>query len=102
MKKIFKTLVVLFAVLCSGVAFACSQDTNVQAGGITGGACSIAELNNLENAKTVKERVNLSSPTGRDMRPVRKSSQITKLNDNCSYGLCLYRIFYEGGRDLGK
>ena len=99
MKKIFKTLVVLFAMFCSGATFACSQNP---AGSITGGACSISELNNLENAKTVKERLNLSSPVGRDLRPVQKNSQITKLGENCTYGLCLYRIFYEGGRDLGK
>lgn len=102
MKKIFKTLVVLFAVFSSGVAFACSQDMKNQAGGITGGACSIAELNNLENNRTVKERLNLSSSVGRDLRPIQKNSQMTKLGENCTYGMCLYRIFYEGGRDLGK
>ena len=102
MKKIFKTLVVLFALLCSGVAFACSQDVKSGAGGVTGGACSISELNNLENNKTVKERINLSSGVGRDLRPIQRNSQMTKLNENCTYGTCLYRIFYEGGRDLGK
>jgi len=99
MKKIFKTLVVLFAMLCSGATFACSQNP---VGSITGGACSIAELNNLENNKTVKERINLLPQVGRDLRPIQRNSQITKIYENCNFGTCFYRIFYEGGRDLGK
>lgn len=89
MKKIFKTLVVLFAVLCAIPVWSCSQ----QAGDITGGACSIKELNNLEKSKNEKEKVKLYSKRERNLRPTGLNPEITNICDvYCVFGMNLYHL----------
>lgn len=88
MKNIFKTLIVFFAVLCAIPTWSCSQNI----GSMTGGACSIKELNNLEKNKT--EKVNFAKE--RNLRPVRLNPEITKLCDAyCVFGMNLQRILLE-------
>lgn len=91
MNKYIKVLAVLLVVLCSGEVFACGEK---QIESITGGACSILELNKLEKSKETMQPPVLSE--GKDLRPVRKTPVINKLDDNeCLLGTCLYRIIVE-------
>lgn len=91
MKKIFKTLVILVAVFCaaSTPTFACAK----KAGDIvTGSACSIAEINNLEKAKHSQEKVDSKLKNERNLRPVRLGPEIPKTTgDDCIFGNCLYK-----------
>lgn len=89
MKKIFKTLVIIFAMLFAVPTLACTQKMT---GVITGGACSISELNNLERSKIKQGKMN-SLPYGeRYLRPVKIVPVMSKSNnDNCLFGMCLYR-----------
>lgn len=93
MKKVFKTLVVLFVMFCTVPAFACSQKTT---GSITGGACSIKELNNLENSKIVKGKTNqFLYGTERNLRPVKPNFEKINTGSDCIFGMCLYRNLLE-------
>lgn len=90
MKKIFTTLAVISAMFFVVPAFACSQE---KAEVITGGACSIKELNNLEKEKTVKKNF---LPLGeRDLRPVKERPVMPLSDDDCLFGMCLYRTILE-------
>lgn len=89
MKKIFKMLVVLFAVLCAIPAWSCS----LQTGNMTGGACSIKELNNLEKSRSTKEKVNLYSKKEKNLRPTRLNPEIMNICDvYCVFGMNLYLL----------
>jgi len=96
MKKIFEMLVIFATVFYGTAALACSQEMSGSKteGMITGGACSISELNNLEKNKSVQKMSPF--PIGeRDLRPVKLSSP--KPNDvECLLGLCLYQKVLEG------
>ena len=100
MKKIFLTPVVLFVavfiVLCGlsiseTSVMACSQKTTQD---ITGGACSIAELRNLEDSSADENSKFFGyHPRGeKDLRPVRiKQSDSKRTGDRCLFGMCLYK-----------
>lgn len=82
MKKIVYTLVILIAVSCVQYASACPQAE----GSMTGGACSIKELKNLEKSKTLQEPNLINLEKG--LRPVRVSPE--KKKPGCDvFGLCL-------------
>jgi hypothetical protein len=84
-KEIFKTLVILLATFLVVPAFACSQKNS---GGFTGGACSIAEINNLEKSKSLQVKVNFNQE--KNLRPVRIVPEMQKIiSDNCIFGICL-------------
>ena len=88
MKKIFSAvmLVLTMAFLIEPV-YACSKDF----GNMTGGACSIRELNKMTEAGAVKEKV--SNPKEeRDLRPIRIDNKI-EYNPECLYGNCIWKIF---------
>lgn len=92
MKKIYNAMLItcfaLYFLFCGNSASACSQKgVNGQ---ITGGACSIEELNNLENAKIQKGRMNFLSKQERDLRPYRPFIESQKSAD-CIFGNCLYK-----------
>lgn len=93
MKKIFAMLVVLFALICATPALAYSQKTEMCTGEmITGSACSISELNNLEKNKNADEKLGLNPKGAKDLRPVRFTSEIRKSNsDDCIFGMCLIK-----------
>lgn len=81
MKKIISTLVVLFAVFGAQYASACSQTQE----SMTGGACSIKDLQNLEKSK--KQESNFDK-TDQDLKPVKSSPE--KQKSGCElFGLCL-------------
>lgn len=91
MKKIFNTLVILCAVFYAAPALACSKDS----GNITGGACSIQELN-LEKNRTENSRIRFLPYNERDLRPVKIKVEIQKsTDDECLFGMCLYRQIIE-------
>lgn len=95
MKKIFKMLVVLFAVLYMIPAWSypqCSQ----QMGNVTGGACSIKELNSLEKSRSSQEKVNLDSKKERNLRPLSLNPEITNVCDvYCVFGMNLRNSLLE-------
>lgn len=91
MRKIFKTLVILFAVFCTASAMptfaACAKNPKDI---VTGSACSIAEINNLEKAKHSQEKVDSKLKNERNLRPVRLNKEIPKtVGDDCIFGICL-------------
>lgn len=105
MKKIFLTPVVLFAAVllvnCATYSaeyrdsvWACSQKTT---GDITGGACSIAELN-LENKRAGEDGKFFGfHPKGeKDLRPVPLQSISKKTGERCLFGTCLYKSLLGG------
>lgn len=94
MKKIFIIPVVLCTILCSAAVFACTQD---KAEVITGGACSIKELN-LEKNKTIYQRTDLLPNGERDLRPVKLTppTMPKSSDDKCLFGMCLYQRILEG------
>jgi len=84
MKKMISALVILFAVSCAQYASACSQDS----GSMTGGACSVKELQNLEKTKTKQESG--QNPAENELRPVKLSPEKQKSDVGCEvFGLCL-------------
>lgn len=94
MKKIFNTLVVLCAVIYScQIAFAnesvCACSGNQQKS-VTGAACSISELKNLEKMKNEKSDAQYIVRPERDLRPVKNTPEITNF-ENCFLGKCLYK-----------
>lgn len=92
MKKIFNSLVILCAVLCAISASACTQ----QNGSITGGACSIKELN-LEKNKAENSKMRFLPYNERNLRPVKIRIEMSKsTDDECLFGMCLYRQIMEG------
>lgn len=102
MEKIFKTLVIILALLCTAPSWAsCTQEKiGTFRGGlfkeevVTGGACSIKDLN-LENNKVTKETV-----MPRNLRPVRSNPRIpSSFNDDCLFGMCLYRRILENEKN---
>lgn len=97
MEKSFKTLAVIFIALMTVPISACSRD---MPGTITGGACSIKELNTPGEAQNAIKKVDIAPKKERDLRPIRinQKSMRTK-SENCLLGLCLYQLFEE---DMGK
>lgn len=93
MKKIFNTLVVLCVVLFGSAVIACTQNS---AEVITGGACSIKELKNLEKNTTARKGIKFLPFTERNLRPVKTLPVMEKSNnDECLFGMCLYRRILE-------
>ena len=74
-------------------ASACSQKTT--GGQITGGACSIRELNNLENGNTEKRQAGFQLGSERNLRPIKPGSEKINTSDDCIFGMCLYRSLLE-------
>lgn len=92
MKKILQTLVVLFAVFCTMPVWACSN----KAGSMTGGACSISQLNNLGKNEKMQRKPNLLSKGERNLRPVKMVPEITNPDEVCySFGMCLRQVILE-------
>lgn len=93
MKKIFfTTLAVIFAVQCTIPVWSCSLEKGI----MTGGACSIKELNNLEKSRNPQKKVNLNSKGERNLRPVRLNPEITKPDEgSCIFGMCLNKTLLE-------
>lgn len=86
MKKILKALLVYCAVFCAVPVFACSQTAEK----VTGGACSIKDLNNLEKNETLQ--VGVTPKRERDLRPVKLGQEYPKrLSDKCLLGLCIQK-----------
>ena len=93
MKKIFTALVVFCAVFSVLPVCGCSQEN---AGNITGGACSIKELNNLEKQRSEQGKIGSLSKMKVDLRPVRQNQEIRKNeNPNCILGTCLYQTILD-------
>lgn len=97
MKKMFKALLIFcvafWTVASAAPVFAGCHGFVVQGKGgqITGGACSIKELNNLENTRTVKGKTNIMPDGGRDLRPIKSKSEMSQSGGNCLLGICLYQ-----------
>jgi len=92
MKKMFTTLVVfcvaqfaLFALPVCG----CSQENATD---MTGGACSIKELKNLEKMKNQQGQIGSEPKVEVDLRPVRYNAEMKATEDKgCLFGQCLYK-----------
>lgn len=69
MKMILCTLVSLSIIFSSMQAFACPLDK----GNITGGACSVKDIQNLEKAK-MQEKVTVKE--GKNLRPVKITPEV--------------------------
>lgn len=88
MKKIFRALVVFLVAACAMPVFACSQVT----GNMTGGACSIKELQNLEKTKTSQEKVFFQLKPERNLRPVKTNPEIRQMPiKGCLFETCLLK-----------
>lgn len=99
MKKISNSLVLTCAVFSLSCiltsVYACSQDT---AGFLTGGACSVKELKNLEKTNVLQKRKNFLPSGERNLRPVRQVPGVAKSDDDdCLFGMCLYKKILELG-----
>ena len=93
MKKIFLTPVMLLLLIFAEPALACSQE---KIGEVTGSACSVKELMNLEKQKNANANVNQDSKRERELRPVRLVPQApTKDSDKCLFGMCLMKSLLE-------
>ena len=92
MEKMIKALLVLGAIFCVVPAYAaCSHNTSET---MSGAACSIKELNDLEKNKTVQEKV-LTPEREKDLRPVRLNQETPKINgDDCLFGNCLQKTLF--------
>ena len=89
MEKILKISLVLCFAFCTIPTFACSSD---KAETVSGAACSISELNNLEKKKTDKGKTELEPKVEIDLRPVNKTPEIRSIDDrDCLFGECLYK-----------
>lgn len=90
MKKILTLTVILCVVFYGHIASACSQTTE----SITGAACSIKELQNLEKGRQTTD--NPSNSESKDLRPLRLNVE-TKKNEQtkCLFGPCLYRTLFK-------
>lgn len=91
MKNVFTTLVILlaafFTIYAVIPAYSCSKKST---GIVTGSACTIKELQNLEKAKNPVERFNQEPKGERDLRPVRYTQEITNIKlKECTFGVCL-------------
>lgn len=81
--SIFASLVVSFL---STPAFTCSGSRGV----VTGGACSIAELNGMSKYKYAQENSSTGPTSARDLRPVKVVDSSDSTGDSiCRVGLCL-------------
>lgn len=89
MKKMLKALMVMCALFFVLPVYSCSQTE----GNITGGACSIKELQNLEKNKTSQEKSFFQqSKPERDLRPVRSNPEIRQMPpEGCVFGRCLFK-----------
>lgn len=88
MKKMLKALMVLCAFICVVPAYACSQT----GANITGGACSIKELQNLEKSNASQEKVFFQLKPERNLRPVRSNLEIRQMPpEGCTFGRCLLK-----------
>lgn len=85
----YESFTVASMVFCTSVYASCVQN---EAGVVTGGACSINELQNLEKNRTEKRKMNFLPYGQRDLRPVRQQvQQMPKTDDDCLFGKCLYK-----------
>lgn len=87
MEKVIKALLVLSFVFFAAPIWACDLKTGEQ--NITGAACSIKELNNLEKNKNAQNVV--MPERNRDLRPIRLSPDIKNPADDCLFGMCLQK-----------
>lgn len=95
MTKILRTLILgcaAFSLFCGVQVWACATDNQSS---VTGSACSIRELTDLENKKH-EQGMFSSEPKGvqmnRDLRPVNLNSDrdgIKSINEDCLFGMCL-------------
>lgn len=95
MKKIYSAilLVLAMAVLIEP-GYACSRDMGSVT---TGAACSIKELNKMQESSTIKEKTNIFPRAERDLRPIKIKNKI-EYNPECLYGDCmLQKIFKKPG-----
>lgn len=92
MKKIFTASLVFCAILCGLPTLACSQEMT---GIVTGEACSIQQLNNLEKNNNIKETTSPNSKREKNLRPIRTNPEITMPEKTCIIGNCLYRTLLE-------
>lgn len=92
MKKMIKALLVLGAIFFVMPAYAaCSVKPSET---MSGAACSIKDLQNLEKTKNVQEKV-LIPEREKDLRPVRLNQETPKLNgDDCLFGNCLQKTLF--------
>lgn len=92
MKKIFITLAVIVLIFVAAPVLAACR-TKIT-GNMTGGACSIDELNNLDKTQMSEKKGGITLNTERDLRPVKiKSKAVPYRYSNCLLKMCLYQLF---------
>ena len=88
MKKILIWPAVLFVTLTIAPAFSCTEGKN---GEITGAACSIKELNNLETRNKILEN-GQTAKFNWTFKPQKSNSELLRPDDkDCLFGMCLYK-----------
>lgn len=89
MKKMSKALMVICAFIFVLPVYSCPQNE----ANITGGACSIKELQNLEKSNASQEKGFFQqSKIERDLRPVRSNPEIRQTPpEGCVLGRCLLK-----------
>lgn len=88
MKKIL-SLLTLVIILISPAYCNCAKDLE---GVVTGGACSISELNEMSAEKKMKSE---NVKPFKDLRPLRQDFYLQKINsDTCLFGNCISKQLY--------
>lgn len=88
MKTTLNTLAILLTMIFAMQAFACPP----QGENITGGACSVKDIKNLEKSK-MQEGVNFNLKGEKNLRPVRLNPEITKPDESqCIF--CLQKVIF--------
>ena len=83
-------LVMLAIVITTSFAISVQGCTNIENGQITGGACSIKELQNLsENNSLNDKEIKVFPYQKRDLVPFEQDNEL--FPDDCFFGKCLYK-----------
>ncbi len=91
MKKIIKALLVMGAVFFVVPAYAgCAKNASET---VSGAACSIKDLNNLEKNKNAQVKV-MAPERDRDLRPINLNPEMKNSNRNCLFGMCLEKTLF--------
>lgn len=92
MKKMSKALIVICAFIFVLPVYSCSQTE----GNITGGACSIKDLQNLEKSNASQEKGFFQLKPERNLRPVRSNPEIRQMPpEGCVFGRCFLKEVLE-------
>lgn len=94
MKKILILLGIIFvAVFYATPAFSCSLNEKDI---MTGAACSVKELNEMQRNNFQQERINVNPEDESDFRPLKnKGKKGSEFHMGCPYGMCIQKSLFK-------